>query len=187
MADMWSAWQSDVERLTPFADEWKEGRVEDFIRHLLNSAAKKRQQRDVLLTLMEEVKNLQVTYKRLLTFFDLEQACRSWSPENCSEAEVERVSAALAEWRAQLLQHSPAFPPPETDTRTFADMQTRMLEAQAAAAMMRPSFAVLDAALSSGAPERESADTPAPSAEPATTLTPTVPEEVVVSAPPAAE
>jgi hypothetical protein len=153
MPDTWSVWQSEVERLSPFADEWKEGRVEDFIRNLLNCASNKRKQRDALLTLMEEVRNLHVAYKRLLAFFDLENACRSWSPENCGADEVERVLAALAEWRGQLLKHSASFPPAETETLTFAGMQARMQEAQAAAATIGPCFEVLDAALSSGRPD----------------------------------
>lgn len=153
MADLWSAWQSEVERLTPFAEEWNEGRVEDFIRNLLNCAAKKRQQRDRLLELMEEVRGLHARCRRMLAFFDFERACQSWSAENCGAAEVERVLGALAEWRAHLLKHNNSFPLTEDDTRTLAGMQARMQEAQAAAETIRPCFGVLDAALSPAAPE----------------------------------
>jgi hypothetical protein len=158
MADMWSAWQSECERQAPFAEEWKEGRVEDFIRNLLNTAAKKRQQRDALLSLVEEVRNLHVTHQRLLAFFDLERACQLWAAENCSADQVDRVLAALAEWQAQLLRHGAGFPLSEGDTRTFARMQARLIEAQAAVTTIRPCFEVLDAALSSGSPEPENPD-----------------------------
>lgn len=159
MADMWSVWQSDLERLTPFAEEWREGRVEDFVRNLLNRAAKKRIQRDALLALVGDVSDLHARYKHLLAFFDLERACQSWSAENCGASDVEPVLAALTEWRAQLLKHSANFPPSADETSTLAAMRTYVQEAQAAAATIRPCFTVLDAALSGAG------NTPAPESQ----------------------
>jgi hypothetical protein len=189
MADKWSVWQSDLERLGPFAEEWAEGRVEEFIRTLLNSVARKRQQRDALLAMMDEVRALHATYRKSLAFFDLDRACQSWSVENCDASDVERVLLALAEWRTQMQEYGNRFPPPDNATLTLAAVQACVLDAQAAASAILPCFGVLDKALSPGAAQDEETDAaatsaqagsdePGPSAEPSDGLPPLAVEAV---------
>lgn len=153
MDDRWTSWQAEVNRLTPFANEWEEGRVEDFIRNVLNMAAKKREQRDAILALAAEIKDLHVRYKQLLAFFNLERATASWAASACAAADVDRVLAALDEWRGLLMRYGPRFPPPEAETSSFAAMDACMREAQAAADAIRPCLDVLSSALGSAGDE----------------------------------
>ncbi len=149
MTDRWSAWQTELERISPFSAEWNEGQPEDFIRTLEEIVARKRAQRVAVERLGEEIKALRSTYAQALAFFDLERACETWSASNCAGAEVERVLQALAQWRAVLMRYNDAFPPSQDRIQTYAALQECAMEAAAAMANIRPGFGTLSAALSS--------------------------------------
>ncbi len=156
MADRWVDWKSELERLTPFAEEWSESRTENFVRTVLNIAVRKREQRAAFLRLYEEIDNLHARYRQVLTFFDLERACASWAASNCETTDVERVIAALTEWRNHIQNFSAKFPPAEDSTRTLSAMQACLGEAQDAASAIDPCFRVLDGLLGGdGAPVAE--------------------------------
>ncbi|MFB3827943.1 MAG: hypothetical protein ACE15B_14320 [Bryobacteraceae bacterium] len=186
MDDRWAVWQAELNRLTPFAQEWREGNTEDFIRSVLNIAAKKREQRDAILALAAEIADLHLNYRQLLAFFDLEAATESWAASACGAADVERVLAAMTEWRGYLVKYGPKFPPDRTGTSTLAAMQECMREAQEAAERIRPCIDILHRAFGSAAgpaPEPEkSAAISAPAAEELTEATRAPEEEPVIAA-----
>lgn len=158
MANRWSAWQAELERVSPFSAEWDDGQAEEFIRVLEGIAARKRAQRAAVERLGEEIKVLRTSYAQALAFFDLERACASWSAGNCANGDVERVLQALAQWRAVLTRYNDMFPPPEDRVRTYSALQECAMEAAAAMAAIRPGFGALSAALSGpAAPASETA------------------------------
>ena len=48
MANRWSVWRAELERISPFSADWNEGEPEDFIRVLEEIAARKREIESIL-------------------------------------------------------------------------------------------------------------------------------------------
>jgi len=147
MAVRWTAWQSELEALPVFAEEWSDGLPEDFVRNVQGIVVRKRAQREAIQTLAGEVQRVHDTYQQLLAFFDLERACQRWSAANCPDEAVDRVLAALGEWRERLTRYSGKFPPSDAEMRSYAAMQACIREAQSAADLIRAGFGALDAYL----------------------------------------
>lgn len=143
MSVRWQVWQSELERLSPFSEEWNEGLPEEFIRGLEGLLAKKRAQREAVEKLAVELRSLRATYTQTLAFFDLERICQSWSADHCPGAEVERVLQVLEQWRGNLLRYEGVFPPAGDKTRTYASLRECCQEADEAMAKIRPGFGAL--------------------------------------------
>ncbi|HWQ52433.1 MAG TPA: hypothetical protein VN442_02035 [Bryobacteraceae bacterium] len=184
MSVRWSMWQAELERISPFAEEWNPGLAEDFLRGVQDLVGKKRAQREAVEKLAEELRFLRTSYTQTLAFFDLERACEGWSAANCPGAEVERVIQLLAQWRGNLLRYNGVFPPAEEKVRSYMALHEWCLEAEAAMAAIRPGFGALNNLL---APPKAEVPAPEPPAEtvvaaPAPTEVPTEPESGIAVA-----
>jgi hypothetical protein len=147
MSVRWNAWQSELEAVPPFAEEWNPGLAEEFAREVERIATRKRAERAAVEKLSVEVKAVHASNRQLLVFFDLERACARWSAERCPAADVERVLTAVAAWRERLLQFSGKFPPSDEEIQSLAALQLCIREAQSAADVIRDGFGALDACL----------------------------------------
>lgn len=143
MSVRWQAWQIELERLSPFSEEWNDGLPEEFIRTLESLLARKRAQREAVEMLAGEIRSLRATYAQTLAFFDLERVCQSWSADHCPGAEVERVLQVLEQWRGNLLRYDGLFPPAGDKTKTYASLRECFQEADEAMARIRPGFGAL--------------------------------------------
>lgn len=148
MANRWSVWRAELERISPFSADWNEGEPEDFIRVLEEIAARKRAERDAAEGLAKAIQNLRSTCARALAFFEFERACQTWSAGNCDKAALDGTLQALSEWQGLLLRYNGLFPPPRERIQTYAALHECAMEAAAAMATLRPGFRKLSALLS---------------------------------------
>lgn len=164
----WTTWKAELESVSAFAEEWREGLVEEFVRGVEEIAARKRNQRQAIEKLSGELMALHATYRQLLAFFDLERASSGWSAANCPAEDVDLVLGVLEEWREHLLNYSGMFPPSDADIRSLAALQDCIREAQCAADVIRGGFGVLDEWLGPrdmSAADEQAVEQPAPSPE----------------------
>lgn len=144
MSVRWSMWQAELERISPFAEEWNAGLAEDFLRGVQELVGRKRAQREAVEKLAEELRYLRTSYTQTLAFFDLERACETWSAANCPGGEVERVIQLLAQWRGNLLRYNGVFPPAEEKVRNYLALHEWCREAESAMTAIRPGFGALN-------------------------------------------
>jgi hypothetical protein len=144
---MWSHWQSELEALSVFAEEWNEDLAEKFIAAVKDIAARKRAQKQVSLNLKLAIQKLQEANRPLLAFFDLDQACSRWSTESCPLEDRERVLVILEDWNERLQGYAGKYPPSETRVASFAALQILLRDAQADVDAVRGGFGSLDAYL----------------------------------------
>ena len=169
MAVIWQTWQSELESLSVFAEEWTQDLAENFISTVQGITARKRGQKEAIDKLAAEVRRLHETYQQLLAFFDLEQACLRWSVSNCPQEAAERVLAVLTDWRERLMGYRGKYPPPQEEIQSFIALQTFFRDAQGDADLIRAGFGALDVYL---APHVE----PVPAPEPPAVSEPLAPE-----------
>lgn len=148
MANRWSAWRAELERISPFSADWNESQPEDFIRILREIAARKRAERAAVEGLAKAIQDVRSTCARALEFFGFERACQTWSAGNCDQAELDGTLRALSEWHRLLLRYNEIFPPPRECIQTYAALQECAMEAAAAMGTLRPGFRKLSAVLS---------------------------------------
>jgi hypothetical protein len=163
VAVIWLTWQSELESLSVFAEEWTQDLAENFIRTVQGITARKRAQKEAIEKLAAEVRRLHETYQQLLAFFDLEQACLRWSVSNCPQEAAERVLAVLTDWRERLMGYRGKYPPPKEEMQSFIALQSFFREAQGDADLIRAGFGALDVYL---APQVEPVRAAEPSAAP---------------------
>jgi hypothetical protein len=158
MSAKWTEWQSDLERISPFSQEWNEGLAEDFIQSLQGIVTRKRAQRETMVKLGDELGRLRTAFSQTLAFFQLERDCQSWSARNCPEGELDRALDLLGELGADLLRRNGEFPPPEVQIHSYAALQECCLKAANAISEIRPGFQILNDLL---AEQAEEGDAPA--------------------------
>lgn len=189
MSARWQVWQTELERLSPFSEEWNEGLPEEFIRTLSDLLAKKRAQREAVEKLAAEIRTLRATYAQTLAFFDMERVCQSWSADNCPGPDVDRVLQILEQWRGSLVRYEGMFPPVGEKVKTYAALREACLEADEAMAKIRPGFGALHdvlappiAAAEPAAEEKAAAAAASAETEPAPAAQPPEAEPGIVQA-----